>query len=46
LPRHIFKPVAALIGDGWWDALSLVSLTVPVLLQFFFALPRNRVRRR
>jgi hypothetical protein len=28
--------VAALVGDGWWDALSWLSLTLPVLLYFFF----------
>jgi hypothetical protein len=28
--------VAALIGDGWWDALSWLSLTLPVLLYLFF----------
>ncbi len=28
--------VAALIGDGWWDALSWLSLALPVLLYFFF----------
>jgi hypothetical protein len=36
--------VAALVGDGWWDALSWVSLTLPVLLYFFFVARRNRVR--
>jgi hypothetical protein len=36
--------VAALIGDGWWDALSWLSLTLPVLLYFFFVARRNRVR--
>jgi hypothetical protein len=38
--------VAALVGDGWWDALSWLSLTLPVLLYFFFVLLRNRVRPR
>ena len=36
--------VAALIGDGWWDALSWLSLTLPVLLYSFFVGRRNRVR--
>ncbi|MDP1583814.1 MAG: hypothetical protein Q8M18_10360 [Bradyrhizobium sp.] len=36
--------VAALIGDGWWDALSWLSLTLPVLLYFFFVGRRNRPR--
>ena len=36
--------VAALVGDGWWDALSWLSLTLPVLLYFFYALLRSRVR--
>jgi hypothetical protein len=36
--------VAALIGDGWWDALSWLSLTLPVLLYFVFVLLRNRAR--
>jgi hypothetical protein len=36
--------VAALVGDGWWDALSWLSLTLPVLLYFFFVARRNRVR--
>jgi len=36
--------VAALVGDGWWDALSWLSLALPVLLYFFFVARRNRVR--
>ena len=28
--------VAALVGDGWWDGVSWVALTVPVLLYAFF----------
>jgi hypothetical protein len=34
--------VAALVGDGWWDALSWLSLTLPVLLYFFFVIWRRR----
>ena len=36
--------IAALVGDGWWDAVSWLSLTLPVLLYFFFVARRNRVR--
>jgi hypothetical protein len=36
--------VAALIGDGWWDVLSWLTLTVPVLLYFFFLARRKRAR--
>ena len=36
--------VAALIGDGWWDALSWLALTLPVLLYCFFIARRDRVR--
>jgi hypothetical protein len=36
--------VAALIGDGWWDALSWLSLTLPVLSYFYFVGRRNRAR--
>ncbi|CAN7627754.1 hypothetical protein LJR220_005820 [Bradyrhizobium sp. LjRoot220] len=30
--------VAALVGDGWWDGLSWASLSLPVLLYFFFTM--------
>jgi hypothetical protein len=30
--------VAALIGDGWWDGLSWASLSLPVLLYFFYCM--------
>lgn len=36
--------VAALVGDGWWDALSWLSLAVPVLLYVLFVLRRKRAR--
>jgi hypothetical protein len=36
--------VAALIGDGWWDALSWFSLTLPALLYLFFVMRRKRVQ--
>jgi hypothetical protein len=35
--------LAALIGDGWWDAVSWLSLTLPILLYLFFVARRNRV---
>ncbi|MGY3608723.1 MULTISPECIES: hypothetical protein [unclassified Bradyrhizobium] len=28
--------VGALVGDGWWDALSWVTLAVPVVLYSLF----------
>jgi len=28
--------LAALVGDGWWDASSWVALAVPVLFYLFF----------
>ena len=28
--------VAALVGDGWWDGLSWASLSLPVVLYFFY----------
>ena len=28
--------VAALVGKGWWDGLSWVSLSLPVLLYVLF----------
>jgi hypothetical protein len=31
-----FGLVAALVGDGWWDASSWAALAVPVLLCLFF----------
>jgi hypothetical protein len=36
--------VAALIGDGWWDVVSWLSLTLPILLYLFFVVRRRRVR--
>jgi hypothetical protein len=35
--------LAALIGDGWWDAVSWLSLTLPILLYLFFVLRRKRL---
>ena len=35
--------LAALIGDGWWDAVSWLSLTLPILLYLFFVVRRKRV---
>jgi hypothetical protein len=35
--------VAALVGDGWWDGLSWLSLALPVLLYLFFIVRRKRV---
>ena len=35
--------VAALIGDGWWDAVSWFSLGLPVLLYLFFVMRRKHV---
>jgi hypothetical protein len=32
--------LAALVGDGWWDGLSWASLSLPVLLYFFFMIRR------
>jgi hypothetical protein len=29
---------AALVGDGWWDALSWAALSLPVLLYAFFVM--------
>jgi len=34
--------VAALVGDGWWDGVSWLTLALPVLLCFFFVLRRKR----
>jgi hypothetical protein len=34
--------VAALVGDGWWDGVSWLTLALPVLLYFFFVLCRGR----
>ncbi|MGY3530084.1 hypothetical protein [Bradyrhizobium sp. USDA 4452] len=28
--------ISALVGDGWWDAVSWVSLGLPVLLYLLF----------
>jgi len=36
--------LAALIGDGWWDVVSWLTLTVPVLLYVYFLMRRKRVR--
>jgi len=36
--------VAALVGDGWWDVVSWLTLTVPVLLYVYFLMRRKRVR--
>jgi hypothetical protein len=35
--------IAALVGDGWWDAVSWLSLTLPILLYLFFVARRTRV---
>jgi hypothetical protein len=35
--------IAALVGDGWWDGVSWLTLALPVLLYFFFVLRRRRV---
>jgi hypothetical protein len=35
--------IAALVGDGWWDAVSWVSLGLPVLLYLFFVVRRKHV---
>lgn len=34
--------VAALVGDGWWDRLSWLSLSLPVLLYVFFVMRAGR----
>lgn len=34
--------VAALIGDGWWDGISWVTLALPVLLYVFHLLRRTK----
>ena len=28
--------VSALVGDGWWDAMSWAALGIPALLYFVF----------
>jgi membrane protein implicated in regulation of membrane protease activity len=33
--------LAALIGDGWWDGLSWATLSLPVLLYFFYFMRRR-----
>jgi hypothetical protein len=38
--------LAALIGDGWWDGLSWATLSVPVLLCFFYYTRRRGVARK
>jgi hypothetical protein len=35
--------IAALVGDGWWDGISWLTLALPVLLYFFYVLRRRRV---
>lgn len=35
---------AALLGDGWWDALAWVGLALPACLSLW-ALPRRRAAR-
>lgn len=35
--------LAALIGDGWWDAVSWLSLTLPILLYLFFVARRTQI---
>ena len=37
--------IAALVGDGWWDGLSWASLSLPVLLYFFFTIRRRATSR-
>jgi hypothetical protein len=32
--------LAALIGDEWWDVVSWLTLTLPILLYLFFILRR------
>jgi hypothetical protein len=38
--------VAALVGDGWWDGLSWLSLALPLLLYLFFIIRRKRIARK
>ncbi len=33
--------ISALVGNGWWDAVSWVSLGLPVLMYVFFTLRRR-----
>jgi hypothetical protein len=35
--------LAALVGDGWRDAVSWLSLALPILLYLFFVTRRKRV---
>ena len=35
--------LAALVGDGWWDAVSWLLLALPVLLYLFFIVQRKHV---
>jgi len=35
--------LSALIGDGWWDVVSWLSLALPVLLYLFFVARQTRV---
>lgn len=36
--------VSALVGDGWWDIASWLTLTLPVVLYLFFVELRSRLR--
>jgi hypothetical protein len=36
--------VSALIGDGWWDIASWLTLTLPVVLYLFYVELRSRLR--
>ena len=33
--------ISALVGDGWWDAVSWVALCLPVLLYLLFIWQRR-----
>ena len=33
--------ISALVGDGWWDAVSWVALGLPVLLYLLFIWQRR-----
>ncbi|HEX7923281.1 MAG TPA: hypothetical protein VF583_20155 [Bradyrhizobium sp.] len=33
--------ISALVGDGWWDAVSWVALGLPVLLYLLFVWRRR-----
>ncbi len=34
--------VGALVGDGWWDYLSAVTLGLPVLMGAWYAVKRGK----